>query len=67
MDISDLIEAKMNYDEKRLKVAKLAYKAIRHAINEVEKITLAEIYCHWDGYISVDDFLYHENELKDCE
>lgn len=48
----------------RKPIAKMAYRKIRAAIEEFECM---EIYfcAHWDGCITVDEFLFHEHELRD--
>jgi len=65
MDIQDLKDAKKNYDDARLKTAKLAYQAVKYAIRKVEDIETSDINCNWDGSISVDNRLFLKEELEE--
>lgn len=48
----------------KLKIAQMAYKQVRKAIDEVESNHMKiPILCHWDGCITVDDELFHERQL----
>ena len=65
MNIEELINAKKNYENTRLKIAKQAYKQIKLAIDDVENSHEDIIIsCHWDGCITVDDELFHDYELR---
>ena len=51
----------LTYEEK-LAIAKEAYRQISAVINELEKDGI--VCCHWDGCITVDDELFHEQQMR---
>lgn len=52
----------------KLRIACMAYKQIKAALDQVEgRDGLIDIYCHWDGCITVDDELFHESQLREKE
>lgn len=62
--MEDLINSKENYDEKRLKVAKIAYQLMKYTIDKIQNMEPIEIDCGWDGTITVDGKMFFENEIK---
>jgi hypothetical protein len=65
--MKDLHKAKLTYESYRLSIAKAAYKEIKAAIDKYEKDSVLDIdlCAHWDGCISIDDTIFHEDELKE--
>jgi hypothetical protein len=54
----------MNRKEK-LHIAKEAYRAVKHRIDEVESFKDGRVNCMWPGYVSVDGTVFEPSELMD--
>jgi len=55
----------MNEYEKKLRIAKFAYKEIMETCNELQRHFDNDICFHWDECISVDDELFHGHQLRE--
>ncbi len=53
--------------QKKLAIAKMAYKKIIDCFEEIQSCTEYEIGFCWDECIHVDDILFHYYEMKDKE
>jgi len=51
--------------EQKLAIAKIAYKQIKAAIDNFEDQNGLQICAHWDECISVDDELFHSDEMRE--
>ncbi len=52
---------------KALYIAKIAYADIQAVIDkwESQNSCYFGIHAHWDGCVTVDEFLFHEHELRE--
>jgi hypothetical protein len=51
--------------EKKLIIAKIAYKEITNVIRNLESYSCADLHCNWNGIITVDDTIFLPEELDD--
>lgn len=63
-DMKALKEANEKYRQGKLRIGKLAYKAMREAIRQIEDIETADIKIPWTSGIKVDDDYFTQEELK---